>query len=184
MAEFWLGDSNGPMGDVGAFMGSELRVDRADLAGHIRQLGDDRVIVALVGVPGSGCPGLAAELAERLSAGAPGSVAVLTLESFAQRPGPKAGPDEHDIAALLEYLAQLAATPCGTACGPVPAEARVILIENPYLLLTRPLWRDLCVHFDLSIRQSRPEHPLAPEAELHAQTMLAENRAADLVIFG
>lgn len=34
----WLGDSDGPMGDYGAFMESELQVPRADLASHIRQL--------------------------------------------------------------------------------------------------------------------------------------------------
>ena len=49
----WLGDGDGPMGDHGAFMDSELQVPRADLAAHIRQLEGPRNLIALVGAPGS-----------------------------------------------------------------------------------------------------------------------------------
>ena len=69
--EFWLGDSNGPMGDVGAFMDSELRVDRADLAGHLLQLEAPRNLIAIVGAPGAGKSRLAGELAEALNAPGP-----------------------------------------------------------------------------------------------------------------
>ena len=82
MAEFWLGDSNGPMGDVGAFMDSELRVDRADLAAHIRQLDGPRNLIAIAGAPGAGKSHLAAELAAALNAATPGSAAVLPMDGF------------------------------------------------------------------------------------------------------
>ena len=59
----WLGDSDGPMGEWGAFMSSELRLPRAELAGQIAQLGEGRAIIAIVGAPGAGKSRLAAELA-------------------------------------------------------------------------------------------------------------------------
>ena len=184
MAEFWLGDSNGPMGDVGAFMGSELRVDRADLAGHIGQLGEDRVLVALVGAPGSGKSHLAAELAAQLNARSPGRAAILPMDGFHRDNdwldaqglrALKGHPDTFDVESLAACLAQVkaatedcpvpsfdraadAVVPAGAV---IPATAQVILIEGNYLLLTRPGWRDLAPLFDLSVRLAVPEAELA-----------------------
>lgn len=188
MAEFWLGDSNGPMGDVGAFMGSELRVDRADLAGHIGQLGEERVLVALVGAPGSGKSHLAAELAAQLNARSPGRAAILPMDGFHRDNdwldaqglrAVKGHPDTFDVESLAACLAQVkaatedcpvpsfdraadAVVPAGAV---IPATAQVILVEGNYLLLTRPGWRDLAPLFDLSVRLA------VPEAELRRRLM-------------
>lgn len=227
MAEFWLGDSNGPMGDVGAFMASELRVDRADLAGHIRQLEGTRVLVAIVGAPGAGKSRLARELAEALNAKAPGSAAILPMDGFHRDNdwldarglrSVKGAPETFDVEGFSACLAALKAaqtdTPVPTfnrdidAVVPsgdtLPASARYILVEGNYLLLTRPPWRDLIVHFDLSIRLAVPEAELRrrligrwqhlglSEAEItrkveendlpNGRLIRAENRAADLVV--
>ncbi|SOB99039.1 hypothetical protein [Rhodobacter maris] len=194
MAEFWLGDSNGPMGDVGAFMASELRVDRADLAGHIGQLGPGRVLVAIVGAPGSGKSRLARELAEALNAKAPGMAAVLPMDGFhrdndwleAHRlRAVKGAPETFDVEALLACLCAVktasedlpvpsfdrAADEVVPGGATIPAGARVVLVEGNYLLLTRAPWRDLFPLFDLSIRIA------VPEATLRARLM---NRWASL----
>lgn len=227
MAEFWLGDSNGPMGDVGAFMESELRVDRADLASHIRQLEGGRVLVALVGAPGAGKSRLARELAEALNAKAPGSAAILPMDGFHRDNdwldarglrAVKGAPETFDVEGFSACLAVVKTaqgdTPVPTfnrdldAVVPggdtIPAAARYILVEGNYLLLTRAPWRDLALHFDLSIRLAVPEAELRrrlinrwreqglAEAEVlrkveendlpNGRLIRAENRAADLVV--
>ena len=227
MAEFWLGDGNGPMGDVGAFMASELRVDRADLASHIRQLDGPRVLVALVGAPGSGKSHLAAELAQKLNAARPGSAAILPMDGFHHSNdwldaqglrAVKGAPETFDVAGFHACLSRVkqagrdcpvpvfdrasdAVVPEGAT---IPAATRFILVEGNYLLLTRPGWRDLAPLFDLSLRLAVPEATLRarlmarwsdlPKAEAIRRTeendlpngriIGAENRAADLVVFG
>ena len=188
MAEFWLGDSNGPMGDVGAFMASELRVDRADLAAHIRQLGETgaqggRVLVALAGAQASTAP-LAADLAQSLNARAPGMAAILAQDAFRTAANNlKIDPESFDPTTFLAILQQLAQTPVAQPLpdlarfGPALATARVIVLTGPFLLLTRPLWRDLFPLFDLTIR-------LATPAQGEDQSLARENRAADLVVLG
>lgn len=219
----WLGDSNGPMGDVGAFMHSELRVDRADLPGHIRQLEGRRVLVALVGAPGAGKSRLAAELAQALNAQTPGSTAILPMDGFHRDNGwldaqglraRKGAAETFDVEGLAACLGRVRAAQgdiavpgfdrAADAVVPgamtIPAACRVVLVEGNYLLLTRPLWRDLYPLFDLSIRLAVAEPVLRarlmarwahlPEAEARRRTeendlpngrvILAENRAADL----
>ncbi len=180
MAEFWLGDSNGPMGDVGAFMDSELRVDRADLAAHIRQLDGPRNLIAIAGAPGAGKSHLAAELAAALNAATPGSAAVLPMDGFhlsndvLETRGLRArkgAPETFDVAALSATLSQ-ARAPGADLRAPgfdratdqvipdairIPATARYVLVEGNYLLLTRPGWRDLFPLFDLTVRLNVPE---------------------------
>ena len=175
MAEIWLGDSNGPMGDVGAFMDSELRVDRADLPGHIRQIEGDRELIALTGAPALGKSHLAEELAATL-----GSAAVVPMDGFHRSNdwldaqglrARKGAPETFDIEGLTAALQALragnqdlalpgfdrAADRVVPGAVAVPARARVVLIEGNYLLLTRPGWRDLAPLFDLTIRIATPE---------------------------
>lgn len=183
MTEFWLGDSDGPMGDVGAFMDSELRVDRADLPGHIRQLEGGRALIAIVGAPGAGKSHLAAELAAALNAREAGSAAVVPMDGFHRDNdwldaeglrARKGAPETFDVAAFHEALLALK-TDQGAQSLPgfdrdadavvagaivVPQSARFLLIEGNYLLLTRPGWRDLALLFDLTIRIAVPEAEL------------------------
>lgn len=189
MAEFWLGDSNGPMGDVGAFMASELRVDRADLPAHIRQLGETgarggRLLVALAGAHAAGTVQLGAELAQSLNARAPGTAATLAQHMFCTAANDlKTAPEDFDPAALLSVLQQLAQTPVAQPLPklarfvPALVTARMVVVTGPFLLLTRPLWRDLFPLFDLTIR-------LATPGPCEGRPLLRENRAADLVVTG
>ncbi|MBZ4021614.1 hypothetical protein CKO11_03965 [Rhodobacter sp. TJ_12] len=165
MAEFWLGDSNGPMGDVGAFMASELRVDRADLPGHIGQLGEARVIVAVTGAPGAGEAALAREIAEALNAKQPGRAALLPLDGLTDAEGALDG------AALCRYLGQIPAE--GPAPAPLPETVQVVLVAGPQLLRTSAPLRDLYPLLDLSIRIVTPGTRPDPQGDL---------RAADLVV--
>ena len=175
----WLGDSDGPMGDHGAFMHPELQVPRADLASHIRQMGDGRVLIALVGAPGSGKSHLARELAAALGPEA----AIVAMDGFHRdndwldahglRPV-KGAPQTFDTQGFSQLLSQLKST-SGDCPVPifdrdidgvieggatVPASARFVLVEGNYLLLTQPGWRDLYSLFDLSIRIDVPEEEL------------------------
>lgn len=136
MAADWLGDSNGPMGDAGAFMDSELRVDRADLAGHVRQLEGTRSLIALVG-PAPQAAALAEDLAQALNAAEAGVAAVLEAADLSPA----------DLSARLAALR----VP-GAETG-----ARHILISGPRLLWLHPDWRDLALVFDLTIRLDLPE---------------------------
>jgi len=175
----WLGDSDGPMGDHGAFMHPELQVPRADLASHIRQMGDGRVLIALIGAPGSGKSHLARELAAALGPEA----AIVAMDGFHRdndwldahglRPV-KGAPQTFDTQGFSQLLFRLKSTSddCpvpifdrdidGVVEGgaTVPASARFVLVEGNYLLLTQPGWRDLYSLFDLSIRIDVPEEEL------------------------
>lgn len=181
--EVWLGDSDGPMGDVGAFMDSELRVDRADLAAHIRQLEGARNLIAVVGAPGSGKSRLVRELCASLNERTPGSAAIVamdgfhldnrTLDALGLRPR-KGAPETFDtngFAALLETLRQggqdmrvptfdRARDAVVEGGATVAAQVRYVLVEGNYLLLTQPGWRDLFPLFDLSVRIHVPEEEL------------------------
>lgn len=184
----WLGDSNGPMGDWGAFMSSELRLPRAELAGQIAAQPGRRVIVAIAGAPGAGKSRLAAELAGQLNAQAPGSAAVVALDGFhldtatlAARglSARKGAPESFDTEGFSETLAALR-TAAGRVCVPgfdraadrviadateVAANVRVVLIEGNYLLLTRAPWRDLFGLYDLSLRLDVPPDVLRARLE-------------------
>ncbi|WP_241565092.1 nucleoside/nucleotide kinase family protein [Paenirhodobacter populi] len=173
--EIWLGDSNGPMGDVGAFMESELRVDRADLPGHIRQLDGARNLIAVVGAPGSGKSRLARELCTALNEDAPDTAAIVAMDGFHLDNDTldargmrhiKGAPETFDVAGFIDLLQKIrtagAEIPVPTfdrsIDAVVPGGARIaagtrfVLVEGNYLLLTRPGWHDLFPLFDLSIR--------------------------------
>lgn len=177
MSEGWF-DSNGPMGDVGAFMPSELRVDRADLAGHIRQLDGARNLIAVAGGPVAGRHSLVADLLAELNARAPGSAAVLDIEAVRLPQTRDDAPEAFDIAAFVDLLRSLKAAthdtpaPTGASAEEYTAQPRFVLIEGTHLLSNRPLWRDLFPLFDLTVRLTdRKAEP-------------TESRAADLVVIG
>ncbi|MBN2740887.1 MAG: AAA family ATPase [Rhodobacteraceae bacterium] len=160
-------------------MHPELQVPRADLASHIRQMGDGRVLIALVGAPGSGKSHLARELAAALGPEA----AIVAMDGFHRdndwldahglRPV-KGAPQTFDTQGFSQLLSRLKSTldDCpvpifdrdidGVVEGgaTVPASARFVLVEGNYLLLTQPGWRDLYSLFDLSIRIDVPEEEL------------------------
>ncbi|WP_406870336.1 hypothetical protein ABEB22_11565 [Thioclava sp. 'Guangxiensis'] len=174
---------DGPMGDWGAFMHSELRVDRADLASHIRQLEGERLVIAVAGAPGSGKSRLAQEICDALNAKAPASAAILPMDGFHRsndwldarglRPR-KGAPETFDttgFAALLQK-ARMAGQPLSVptfdrdtdavipAGCEIEAQTRIIITEGNYLLLNRDGWRDLFPLFDLTIRLHVPEDEL------------------------
>lgn len=182
-SEVWLGDSDGPMGDVGAFMSSELRVDRADLPGHIRQLDGSRNIIAIVGAPGSGKSRLARELASALNDREPRSAAVLAMDGFHLDNATldarglrarKGAPETFDVTGLHAQILALkhaehdlpvpvfdrAADAVIPAAEIIPGRARFVLVEGNYLLLNHPGWRDLFPIFDLSVRLAVSEDDL------------------------
>ncbi|WP_417807391.1 AAA family ATPase [Thioclava sp.] len=175
----WLGDSDGPMGDHGAFMHPELRVPRADLAAHIRQLDGARNLIAIVGAPGSGKSHLARELAAALGSDA----AIVAMDGFHRDNdwldaydlrAIKGAPQTFDTEGLATLLAQLKTAQTDTPVpvfdrdldgvveggATVPATARFVLVEGNYLLLTQPGWRDFFPLFYLSIRIDTPEATL------------------------
>lgn len=179
----WLGDSNGPMGDHGAFMEPELRLPRAELAGQIRALGDGRLLIAIVGAPGSGKSTIAHALAAELNALEDGSAAIVAMDGFhlpnaaldqAGLRNIKGAPETFDVEGLSSLLSALksAAQDCRVPTfdrdldavveggATVPAKARYLLVEGNYLLLTRAPWRDLYPLFDLSIRIDVPPEEL------------------------
>jgi pantothenate kinase len=174
---------DGPMGDVGATMPGELRVLRADLAGHIESLPGPRSITAIVGAPGSGKSRLAAEIAESLNARRAGSAMVVAMDGFhfddailaARGLIPRKGaPETFDVAGLLALILRLRHVEPETAipvfdrglelsrasADIVPATVRHILLEGNYLLLSQAPWRELAQHFDLSIRLAVSEDEL------------------------
>ncbi|KFI28251.1 hypothetical protein CG50_15325 [Paenirhodobacter enshiensis] len=161
-------------------MPSELRVERADLAAHLRQLGEGRMLIAISGAPGAGKSTLAAEIAADLNARTPGSAAVVAMDGF-HLPNDeldargllarKGAPETFDAAGLLALLSTLktaredirvplfdrAADAVLPDAGSVPASTQFVLVEGNYLLLNRPVWRGLFPLFDLTIRLSVPE---------------------------
>lgn len=187
MREYWLGDSNGPMGDVGAFMSSELRVDRADLAAHIRQLDGARNLIAIAGAPAAGKSTLATEIAAALNGVAAGSAAVVTMDGFHRSNAEldamglrhrKGAPETFDADGFVRLVRGLRAGTDQSAPTfdraadhvindgeTIPSSVRYVLIEGTYVLLNRPVWSDLFPMFDLSIRISVPEDTL--RARLH-----------------
>ena len=179
----WLGDSNGPMGDHGAFMEPELRLPRDELAGQIRALGEGRLLIAIVGAPGSGKSTIAHALADELNALEAGSAAIVAMDGFhlsnealdqAGLRNIKGAPETFDVEGLSALLDVLKNTdqnmPVPTfdrdldgvveGGATVPAKARYLLVEGNYLLLTRAPWRDLFPLFDLSIRIDVPPQEL------------------------
>jgi len=134
----------------------------------------ERLLVAIVGPPGSGKSTLAAAVVDQLNAAASDQAALVPMDGYhldneelvalglLQRKG---APDTFDAESLLELITQIraastdiryptfdrnldATVPNG---GLLKREIPIVVIEGNYLLLDKPVWRQLKAQFDLSV---------------------------------
>lgn len=191
-----------------------------ELLDRVAGLGAGRRIVALAGPPGAGKSTLAA----RLAAALPGAVLVpmdgfhldnrlLDQDGLRARKG---APETFDAAGFLALLRRMrdggeVVFPlfdrdrdlAVAGAGRVGAQDGPVIVEGNYLLLQRPVWRDLAPLWDLSVMLEVPAETLrhrlvarwqdqgcAPDAvAAHLQNDLSnaavvrrESRVADLVM--
>lgn len=134
--------------------------------------GQDRILVAIAGPPGSGKSTFAADLSNRLGE----TSAVVPMDGFhfdndhLNQLGlfdRKGSPNTFDVAGLEALIQSLKTTPSvpyptfdrasdSTVPngGMVYENARILLIEGNYLLLDAEGWSDLAPYFDLKVRLS------------------------------
>lgn len=134
----------------------------------------ERLLVAIVGPPGSGKSTLAAAVVDQLNAAASDQAALVPMDGYhldneelvalglLQRKG---APATFDAESLLELITQIrtanldikyptfdrnldATVPNG---GLLKREIPIVVIEGNYLLLDKPVWRQLKALFDLSV---------------------------------
>lgn len=150
---------------------------------HDRAVGG-RLIVALVGPPGSGKSTLSESLVESLNANDPSYAAVLSMDGFhyddlflmpaGLRPR-KGAPDTFDVGGLRHTLLRLkswdeehVAVPCfdrqleiaRAGARLIPKATRIIVVEGNYLLLRREPWSDLSRLFDVTVLIETPDDVL------------------------
>jgi pantothenate kinase len=149
-----------------------------------------RRLVALAGAPGSGKSTVAADVAARLNAAAPGLCAVVPMDGFhyddavlvprGWRPR-KGAPHTFDVAGLSALLRRLRAGDedvahplfdrklelSRAAAAVAPRAARLILVEGNWLLLRDPPWDALGPLFDLTAMTDCPMDLI--EARLRAR---------------
>ena len=154
----------------------------AAIAGPLRaaldDLGPGRRIVALAGPPGAGKSTLSAQAAAALPAatvlpmdGYHLDNAILAERGLMHRKG---SPDSFDAAGFLSLLRRLGAEDevihpifdrdrdlSIAGAGRVGPEHRLVLVEGNYLLLKRPVWRDLAPLFDLTVMVTAERETLA-----------------------
>lgn len=194
--------------------------DMRELLDRIAGLGAGRRIVALAGPPGAGKSTIAALMVKAL----PGAVLVpmdgfhldnRLLEQDGLREC-KGAPQTFDAAGLIALIQRLRSGAevvfplfdrdldmAIAGAGRVPAGAGVVIVEGNYLLLDRPIWRDLHPLWDLSVMLNVPQQTLRArltarwqdqglspaQIQAHLRNDLAnaavvqrESRAADLVM--
>ena len=138
---------------------------------------EDRLIVAIAGPPGSGKTTLTESLADRLEHAAilPMDGFHLDNETLAEKGllHRKGAPETFDPAALYQLLERVRAgetidvptfdrvrdcvVPQGAVVHP---DTQIVLVEGNYLLLDRPVWRDLHRFWDCSVFIAVPEDVL------------------------
>ncbi len=189
--------------------------------------GGARRMVALAGPPGSGKSTLAEALRHGLEARGV-AAAILPMDGFhyddaileARGLRPRKGaPETFDAAGLVHLLDRLGANAEAEIAVPVfdrgleisrnaarmiPQGIGTVIVEGNYLLLDRPVWRDLAARFDLTVALDVPARELRrrlvarwrghgiPEAEIPARVeandlpnglvVLAESRPADVIV--
>lgn len=140
--------------------------------------GSGRRIVALAGPPGAGKSTLSATAAAALPAatvlpmdGYHLDNAILAERGLMHRKG---SPDSFDAAGFLSLVRRLATEDevihpvfdrdrdvSIAGAGRVGPEHRLVLVEGNYLLLNRPIWRDLAPLFDLTVMVTAARETLA-----------------------
>lgn len=148
-----------------------------EILDRIAALGPGRHVVAIVGAPGSG----KSTLAERLVAGLDGAVLVpmdgfhldnrlLDQEGLRARKG---APETFDAEGFLTLVRRLKGGGdvvypvfdrtrdlAIAGAGRVAADRGTVVVEGNYLLLDRPVWRELAALWDLSVTLDVPVEEL------------------------
>lgn len=153
-------------------------LDLAPILSRIRALPPGRQLIALAGPPGAGKTTLAADLARALG---PEAVVVpmdgFHLDNRLLAPrgllARKGAPETFDAAGLLALLQRFAAGGAApypvfdraldlslAQAGEVTQAHRFVIVEGNYLLLDRPVWREMARLWSLAIRLTVPEAEL------------------------
>ncbi len=143
-----------------------------------------RLIVAIVGAPGSGKSTFVERLRDRLNAVSPGSTDILPMDGFhfddavleARGDRPRKGaPHTFDVDGLAVMLDRLRAGDGRDVAVPVfdraieiaragariiAASTPIILVEGNYLLFDDPAWAPLRQRFDMTVMLAVPEADL------------------------
>ena len=147
-------------------------ITATDLLGIIqaRAAGQDRLLVAIAGPPGSGTSTLAADLAARLGP----TAVILPMDGFhldndrLRQLGllhRKGAPETFDAMGFISLLRDVRARPdvpfptfdrdadsTVPDSGHIRGDTRIVLVEGNYLLLKTPPWTGLSGLFDLTVR--------------------------------
>jgi len=184
--------------------------------------GRTRLLVAVAGPPGAGKSTLAEALADQIGPEAQ----VIPMDGFHRDNdwliqhdllARKGAPDTFDAAAFLSLIKQFAtgdsprfplfdrAGDCTVPeAGALSDATRILLIEGNYLLLDRPIWRDLARFWDMTVFIDVPkaelerrliarwlDHGLDPDAArvraqsndlINADTVITQSTSADWTI--
>lgn len=134
----------------------------------------ERLLVAIVGPPGSGKSTLAAAVVDQLNAQNSDQAALVPMDGYhldneelvsrglLQRKG---APATFDAESLLELITQIRAANCDIKYptferdidatvpngGLLKREVQTVVVEGNYLLLDKPVWRQLKPLFDVSV---------------------------------
>jgi pantothenate kinase len=175
----------------------DMLIEKILEKGHLQ----GRVIVAVAGPPGAGKSTLAEKIAERLNDVVPGSAAVLPMDGYhlddmllvprGFRPR-KGAPETFDAPGFAHMLVRLRNNAEPEIAVPVfdraieiaRAGARMIdksvqfvIAEGNYLLLDEDRWRDLHVHYDMTIMIEEPEAVLRARLEGRWKDLSPEDKA-------